>query len=51
MTTRKKPWYKDPIKTNWIFISIAAVLLVVSILNSIEIAHIRNDLFNYYLYP
>jgi hypothetical protein len=51
MATRKKPWHKDLIKLNWIFISVATILLFVEILNAIEIAHIRNDLFNYYLYP
>jgi hypothetical protein len=47
----KKPWYKDPVKLNWTFIFIASLLLFIQLLNAIEIAHIRNDLFNYFLYP
>ena len=51
MATRKKPWYKDPVKLNWIFISLAALILLFEISNMFEIKQIRNDLFNYYLWP
>ena len=47
----KKPWYKDPIKLNWIFISIATLFVLLEVINLIELSSIRNDLFNYYLWP
>jgi len=51
MAVRKKPWHKDPVKLNWVFVSIAGLVLLLEIINMYEIRQIRNDLFNYYLWP
>ena len=47
----KNKWYQDPVKLYWVFIGLSISFLLISLLNIIEIAHIRHDLFNYYLYP
>jgi len=47
----KKPWYKDPIKLNLIFISVASLVLILELINLVELSNIRNDLFHYYLWP
>lgn len=52
MTTRRKiKWYKDQVKLQWIFIAISSLVLLLELFNMFEIKQIRNDLFNYYLWP
>jgi hypothetical protein len=48
---RRIKWYQDQVKLQWIFIGISSLLLLLELFNMFEIKQIRNDLFDYYLWP